>query len=133
MDGFTPRSQNSHVEEGRQSFPELFHREQIKTRKEFDFEKQLPSSDTVYNSVIFDKVESANRFRTNRPVYGGFKRQTSVKLPNLNSRPQTCGGKESHVKIPSFVQLETLRAGQCFVSLDQETTPCNCFERQHAV
>ena len=110
---FTPRTRNSCFEAGRQNFHELFHREPTTNGK--NFEKQLLSSESVDYSAIINKVDKDKRLRMNRPSYSGFGMKTSLKLPNLNSRPQTCVNKESCVKVPSFVQLETLRPGQCFV------------------
>ena len=130
---FTPRSQD-----GSETFPEVLQRKETKHVRSTELNpcwtaednlSQLPSTESVDYSIL-NKVESSKGFQTNRPKnkLRENPRQVSVRLPTLGSlRPQTCDSRDSYVKIPSFVQLETLRAGECFVSSQNLCQICHYF------
>ena len=98
----TSRSQSSSNRESKQTLAKLFHRDQIHNPQEH--------VNVSVNSIISPTSEL---FHTNLM---GNPEQNSARLPSLSSRPLTCCTKERCARIPPFVQLDTLRQGECFVS-----------------
>ena len=107
----TSRSQSSFSGESRRNFLQLFHRDQIHNRRSHQ--------EYVNESVNYNRRVNSISSPTSELFHTNLKsnpEKNSVRLPNLSSRALTCCTKELCVRIPPFVQLGTLRPGQCFVS-----------------